>query len=482
MSSSQTLEYADEVSSKMPSLRTYLARTRSLGFAAKSSTAGNSSLSESTVLVMGNPSADLDSFVSAVVTTYFHNISSTTQVPGRKTYIPLLNLPAVRSRDLWRLRPEFGVALRLALGETSTDVNQGKSGEQGKTPVLEELITLADIKEDTTSPLHQVFSTSDREQRDRKQPLFLVDHNAPSIPGISDALVSTRFELTACIDHHVDENVIPTTAEPRTITTGIGSCTSLVVQHLRDRGLWPSLDDSSSAQDRQSLRELATLALAPIVIDTSNLKATGDKCSDTDREAVRFLESFISGHKSSDPSPATTSSTTDFNRSDFHHVINTVKANSLDLLTMPEIFDRDYKAWTEQTATQGTEISIGISSLVKSLSWLIEHAGGVDPFLDAIEGFAMDENRRLGVFCMLTRTGDGRKEVVVLGFDEAVKGAADELERVGEELKLGQWDGNTELMHACEKRFGQCRIWYMGDTSKSRKQVAPLLRESVKKI
>ncbi|OQU94874.1 DHHA2 domain-containing protein [Cladophialophora immunda] len=531
----------------MRSMTSYFSRMRSLALnssvSSKSSHSANGTSSKP-VLVMGNPSADLDSFVSAVVTSFCYNLAGNDAAYARRPiYIPLLNLPSVRASDLWRLRPEFGVALRLALGESPDTV--GKEGrEQGKTDALKELVTIADIKADEGSELHKLFTDSKNSESQpsdatEKQSLFLVDHNSPSIPGLSDEAISARFTVSGCIDHHVDENYVAQDADPRIVTTGIGSCTSLVVTHLRERGMWPScpseqLDErgpNTPHIDPEVLQQISRLALAPILIDTWKLRAKGDKCSDTDREVVRFLESVIAttstGHRDAASPPRSSqparqsapAGMAEWDRDAFFSCIATAKANSLDLLTMQEVFDRDYKAWTERTSGSssgggggggsGKEINIGISSLVKPLSWLVAHAGtgAVDAFLAEIEAFATDPARGLGVFCMLTRTGDGRKEVAVLVLDEAVEGAIDAFEARGrDELRLSDWsasaaaaaagdggpggssDGEGEVKGLTEgltRKFGdkgRWKIWWMGDTSKSRKQVGPLLRDAVRNL
>jgi exopolyphosphatase len=291
------------------------------------------------------------------------------------------------------------------------------------------------------------------------------------------------------------------------------------VRHLRDEGLWASSSSSFSSHSRESdqgdgrrqgsdevdgdgLKQIARLALAPVLIDTSNLKATGDKCSDLDREVVRFLESFIVGDDQAaavaQGDGTRTSSETKgqaqghgWDRDAFHRAISTTKTNSLNLLNMQEIFDRDYKSWTEEPQTSSSEeeamVNIGISSLVKPLSWLVEHAGGVDKFLDEIERFARDEDRNLGVFAMLTRAGDG-KEVVVLAMDESVRKVIGNFEaRSEEELKLRTWQEDGTVAKALDERLkkgvkGGWKIWWMGDTSKSRKQVGPMIREAVRNI
>ncbi|KAJ9618065.1 Exopolyphosphatase [Knufia peltigerae] len=529
----------------MPLLTTYLSRIRRVALSSPSSPASNLPMAQSSspsshsrgggdtgrqgsvTLVMGNPSADLDSIISAIVLSYFYNNNNNTtkDTRRRRMYVPILNLPFVRSKELWRLRPEFGVALRLAMGEKPENVRRGGDGKrqsgdgQGKTAkMLEEILTIADVLDDQGSVLHKVFAAAVT-SADEKQEVILVDHNAPSIPipGLSDEVIRSRLEITGCIDHHVDEGYVSGDADPRMIRTGIGSCTSLVVQHLRDKGLWqpttsaPSQEDNDhhlrdDADDDDGPRQMARLALAPILIDTSNLKAKGDKCSDLDREVVKFLESIVKHSNDGDgdfkgQGTTTTSEKTEsgakWDRDAFHEILSKSKTNSLDLLTMQEIFDRDYKSWAEHTKTaaagvaaKNTEtVNIGISSLVKPLSWLVRHAGGVKEFLDEVDRFAHDETRTLGIFAMLTRAGDGRKELVLLAMDHKIKGVVDNTfeARAGGELELKAWDEDGDLIQALDQRVvtGEQRqqqlasweIWWMGDTSKSRKQVGPLVRE-----
>jgi hypothetical protein len=72
----------------------------------------NSSASQPLTVVLGNTSADLDSFISAVIFAYFHTKKPSSE---SRIYVPLLNLTDVSSSELWRLRPEYGTALRLAV-------------------------------------------------------------------------------------------------------------------------------------------------------------------------------------------------------------------------------------------------------------------------------------------------------------------------------------------------------------------------------
>lgn len=534
----------------MPTLSSYFSLLRSAVFrhspalgssaAVKTSTLNANAAQQgtrATTLIMGNPSADLDSFISAVVLSYFYNLNtrhhlggSTTTTPTTPTYIPILNLPTVRSSDLWRLRPEFGVALRLALGETPEKIRRDGPGEQGKCSVLEEVVTIADVLADSHSRLYGVFAPGSRSQEDGKegkdgqdmqdehdtqdtleeqdkQNVILVDHNAPSIPvpGVDEQTINSRLNVVGCIDHHVDEGYVSADADPRTITTGIGSCTSLVVTHLRQKGLWVG----ATTAEPEGIRQIARLALAPVLIDTSNLRGQGDKCSDTDREVVAFLEGVVKADgeectkrtETTERDQGVTNGTeTKWDRDAFHQVIGAAKASSLDLLSMQEVFDRDYKVWTEtasarvgqdgQDGQKGhdrqTDVNVGISSLVKPLSWLVEHAGGVAQFLDEVDKFA--DARELGVYAMLTPGHSGKgKEVLVLGLDEPLGEVVQKFEDMGgEELRLTEWEEDTGLIRGLDEwtatKKGGWKIWWMGDTSKSRKQVGPLLREAVRSI
>jgi len=494
---------ADETKLNMPPLSRYLSQLRGAVFphTQRAPSINNKDIT----LVMGNPSADLDSFISAVVLSYFYNHGRRTgkNLSKSTTYVPILNLPAVRSSDLWRQRPEFAVALKAALGESiAEDPPKEMPGDvQGegveKVGVLERVITIANVLDDDSSLLHGSFTASPAVPQSSpptytKEDLILVDHNSPSIPGLNIETIKSRFNIVGCIDHHVDEGFVPNDADPRIVKTGIGSCTSLVVSHLREQGLWP--EHSADPGTSDGLIQITKLALAPILIDTSNLKAKGDKCSDTDREAVRFLEAVIESNATEGSNSAgsldvnSSQQRVQWDRRTAYKGISAAKTNSLALLSMQEAFDRDYKAFAEPITTNiNISINVGISSLVKPLSWLVGHAGGVSAFVSEIETFTRNPARDLGVYGMLTRAGDGRKEAVLLATDARVHGVVDGFEKSGqEELQLATWEGEgdvtqqQELLKELAQKFGAVGIWYIGDTSKSRKQVAPLLRGVVR--
>jgi exopolyphosphatase len=421
-------------------------------------------------IVLGNPSADLDSFISAVVYAYFCS-ASLQREDLKRLFIPLLNLPTASARDLWRLRPEFGTALKLAQKPlVGQDVGE-MSGDENNKALLEQLVTVADVRSASKSTPISLFS----DRPNTKNDYVLVDHNALTIPTLRTEDLSHHVNVIGCIDHHVDESYVPSNASPRIIRTGVGSCTSLVVQYLRDSQLWRVPDD------RYATGELARLALAPILMDTANLTAKG-KVSDTDRDAVAFLESCILSTSTS------TSAQKEWNRKSFYDQIATTKANSLDLLTIPEIFDRDYKEWTECTKT-GEKLTIGISSIVKPITWLLEKAESVDEFLKQVHNFARRSDHSLDVFGIMTTStsanGDFQRELLVIAFGATASEALKKFDRKAKkELHLESWNESLELLNSMKSKLtdvnGSSSLWWQRDVTKSRKQVAPLLREMVK--
>jgi exopolyphosphatase len=469
-------------------------------------------------MVMGNPSADLDSIVSAILFSYFHNSGIRGESPmfgareiskredsSRRMYLSLINMPRTSLHDLRRLRPELGVALRAAFtaGRTDSQDDQDEvewaqdDPEDVETYMCSRLVTIYDLV--NTEAAFQNFKNRFEESQgggkagepEDKQDLVLVDHNAPSIPSLSSDHISRQFSVTGCIDHHVDENLSPE-VKPRIIRTGIGSCVSLVVNYLRESNLWPDItkhvfhadtnmygDSTSSSdlnqEDISALRQVSTLALAPILIDTSNLTAVSKKCSDVDREAVSFLESQIAHSASA----SAASTEPQWNRNKFYDEISDAKTNSLDLLTMPEIFDRDYKQWND-------EVTIGISSIIKPISWLLQVPckGKPADLVEHMTTFANNDFHHLGVFVFSTRgIQDKAKELCAVGFnDNGVKTIEAFERKAKDELGLEDWDGNEDLRKQMEERFADTRwrLWWMKDFTKTRKQVAPLMREAVK--
>lgn len=450
-------------------LATYLSQLRKVVFSPKA-THGEPQVT----VVLGNPSCDLDSFICAFVLSYFYNAKpDLTKHHRHPIYVPVLNLPYVEARDLWRMRPEFGVAIRGAFDGLTPQKALKESDEETESfrrrdrQLLEQLFTIHELanNEQTMPSLRRAFQRSDHIDTTKASPdkvdLILVDHNAPSIETINESDIRERFQVVGCIDHHVEENYVPKNANPRIVRLGIGSCMSLITEHLRALNLWTATNDKGQIS---GYRQISRLALTPILIDTWDLKAPGDKCSDLDREEVSFLAPQTGG---------------DFDREDLFQQAQTAKAESLNLLRMQEIFARDYKSYVEEPK-EGDHLNVGIVSVVQDLEWLANHAKGKDKLVKEVKKYAREGEKFLDVFSMLTRSGD-RKQLCIFSFNDKCNSALDIFESSAGELQLQDWDDDKELAKTLDDSIGKqsWKVWWVGDTSKSRKQVAPLLRDAV---
>lgn len=446
-------------------LATYLAQIRKVVF--------SGSKHQHVTLVLGNPSCDLDSFISAFTLSYFYNARpDPSKYHQHSIYVPVLNLPFVDKGDLWRLRPEFGVAFRGAfdgLTPTSTkDLSKQNADDhrQREQKLLERMITVHELAntKNTIPSLRQAFQPSERLDNTishDKIDVILVDHNAPAVENINLEDLKSRFNLVGCIDHHVEENIVPQSAHPRIVRLGIGSCMSLVTEHLRKLNLWTAHPD---ANGELGIQQIARLSLAPILIDTWNLKAPGDRVSDIDRDQVAFLDAQTGP---------------DFDRDDLFQQATTAKNESPNLLHMDEIFARDYKSYAEEFDNDEL-LNIGIGSTVKDFEWMSNHAGGSEKLVDEIVKYSRHGVKLLEIFGLLTRSGD-RKQVAMFAFGTQGRKAVELFEKQAKELQLEVWAQDKQLVSSFDQKIGKnsWKIWWMNDTSKSRKQVAPLIRAAL---
>ncbi|KAJ5836994.1 hypothetical protein N7447_003020 [Penicillium robsamsonii] len=439
-------------------------------------------LPEPPIYVIGNPSADLDSIVSAIIYSYCANNRLPVKTP--RPHIPLLNLPNFPAgTELYRLRPEFSAALW-----SSTNFPALKSEEQFENTLqsagnflCEHVMTVAD------------FAQSLQDQHVWKQILTdatLVDWNAfprhsktDKGSGSLTGLPGVTFRTVGCIDHHVDENSMPSIDElpqgqPMIIQPGPGSCVSLITRELQQRKLFDASPE---------MVQVAKLALSAVLIDTSNLTAEG-KVTDVDRMAVEFLRSQIEGESQGDWELET-----------FYKSILYAKQNSLDLLTMDEVLGRDYKEWIETSQSSGKTVKMGFCSAVKPMRWIIQKAGSPGKFLDAVRSFASSAEKDLDVLVVMTAfTGTNNKFCrelfisVMRDNESAVKGVKRFVEHCSDHLGLIEWsplDGEDipELTAQCLSVLNAesppwRKLWVQTNAAGSRKQVAPLLRAGVAKL
>ncbi|PIA92009.1 putative exopolyphosphatase [Cercospora beticola] len=383
-----------------------------------------------TSFVIGNESADLDSITSALVYGYIQSSQLESKRTGR-LWIPVTNIPA---SDL-ALRPELTALLKHA------DIKPS------------ELITLDDLGPE---PLPA-----------EKTEWTLVDHN--SFLGDLGKIYSSR--VVAVIDHHEDESKVPASASPRVINKS-ASCNSLVINHLRPS--WQSLDSMvsstiGSAQADSRLiddfpyastwdAQVAKLALGSILIDSINIKAK-EKITEHDTKAVRFLEAKINiSHKFGK----------DYDRDRFFNEINDAKSN-IDELSLRDILRKDYKQWREG------DLELGISSVVQNVQYLWKRDEELD---EVVEKWAQE--RKLNLFAIMTAYNNDEgfhRQLVLYALDEKGKEAAEKFADSAKDLQLEDAkDGDGKQP---KEGFVHCHLWDQHNLAASRKQVAPLLRQTM---
>lgn len=438
------------------------------------------STKDAPIYVVGNPSADLDSILSAILYSYFAHLRTPSSSP--RSHIPLLNLPTIPSGpELCRLRPEFAKALWLCTNNpAATEAEKWEDTPESAGKILSDhIITVND------------FANHLREHGKSDQKLHadatLVDWNALPIrirrgEGCLTGLVNVTFSVVGYIDHHVDEKFVP---PPKTMQNNqpaiihpAGSCASLVVSWLHRQGLW-SIDEADTAIRAQ----LASLALSPILIDTANLTAKS-KVTETDVEAVAFAP--LMDWASSQETPSS---------SELYSQIQETKQSSLDLLTVPEILDRDFKSWTETSQT-GETLRIGFCSVVKSIPWVLQKASNTQAFLDSLHSFSNE--RKLDIVVVMTAFSSKDQKfcrelfVCALRDGMAVNVLESFVPRASGELGLKNWATlDRDMVQTDEENIRSAlssdaenwrRLWIQSDVSKSRKQVAPLLRNAVARL
>ena len=291
------------------------------------------------------------------------------------------------------------------------------------------------------------------------------------------------------IDHHEEEHAVPadTKPEPRIIEK-CGSCTSLVVRQFRQ--IWDVISSSSitsgvansqgdsvvddSAATREWDGQVAKFMLASILIDTRDLTATG-KVAQVDRDAVQYLEAKIQLSLRGDKP---------WNRTEFFEEIDTAK-NDIEGLDLYDILRKDYKEWSENG------MKLGVSSVVKSLAFLTKKAHSERPALiaerasdEAIQQF-MDRNR-LSIFTIMTTatSPDGyfQRELLLQTRRESstVVARFEEIAIVELGLEKVTLESVFNRRDPMDSRDAESRkTWLQKDVSKSRKQVAPLLRKAM---
>lgn len=332
---------------------------------------------------------------------------------------------------------------------------------RGDLPLRQELLPVlarANIKTSDLITLSDLPSIADKSKRipPGQTRWILVDHNA--LQGELGSIYGSQ--VVGCIDHHDEEHKVPkeTGDEPRVIQP-CGSCSSLVIEYCKDA--WTKLSAESKSDESKTWDcEVASLALGPVLIDTSNL--TNTKTTPVDIDAALYVEALIKAEKGEE-----------FDSMKYWSEIREMK-ESIDRLTVPEILRKDYKQWNEP------DNILGISSMVKTISFLLKKAESKEQLLQQLKKHS--EERGLSMCCVMASHHDGdhyTRELLLWAFNEQGVSAAKQFEQDSRiELGLEEWDGGElDLDGTHEWR----RCWWQRKTQHSRKRVAPLMRSAIDK-
>ncbi|KAI0390951.1 exopolyphosphatase-like protein [Xylariaceae sp. FL0594] len=406
--------------------------------------------------VVGNESADLDSLCSALLLAYFHTYAPPTEraaVSGGNQSADSLHVPVchLRRQDL-ALRPEFAAVLRAA------DVRS------------EDVLTLEDVLPRDLA--------GDRGLQPEETRWLLVDHNAMTGP------LSRAFgaRVVGCVDHHADEDAVPRDAEIRVIEES-GSCASLVLEHCA--GAWNALG-AGGGGDRDGVAEgalidaqLARLALAPILIDTTNLRDES-KTTAHDERAVALAEAKIRAY-----ADATGDDVEQYDRDAYFKRISALKEDIADM-SFRDVFRKDYKEW------EVDDLVLGTSSVPQGFDYLVDAKAGGDTaaFLSELGSWGAEKNMDLVVVMTTFNDEDGRfsRELLVWArTDKGARAAKLFAENNQESLQLDTWgagklDQDDGTDRASRATTGWCRCWRQGALEHSRKQIAPMLRDALSEV
>ncbi|RKP28456.1 DHH phosphoesterase [Metschnikowia bicuspidata] len=374
-------------------------------------------------LVTGNQSCDMDSISSAIAYAFFRN-----KYPGEELYRPVLNIP----REQLRLRKDVVLFLQ------AHDVGPA------------DLYFLEDVAVWQKQLPHAAFDVA------------LVDHC--NIQGAAFAALHEegRVHVTAIIDHHEDEGVF-LDASPRVIYPA-GLCTSLVFQH------WNSMGVRADCA-------IVNLLLALLLIDTDNMRQKVQPCDEEARAAYRRLLAQQDACVASKGQLVVRGEQDNF--CDVYRALKAAKKDMAGLLAH-DVLAKDFKLF-DLPRNDGCIVRFGFSSVPKPASWLfssftaadwtaalemIQTEHGLDAMVVTTSFHRADTDehaRELCYYPVQPQLADVPHYASLLALDERVF----RVDSIGD--ALGEINAQLPL-----------RVYNMGNTSASRKQVVPLLREIVR--
>ena len=308
---------------------------------------------------------------------------------------------------------------------------------------------------------------------------FLVDHNAPvgvigpksTIKGLSPSGPT----VIGIIDHREDEGKVKPGPEVNPhIIRKCGSCASLVTEYFKDT--W---DKIVSLENGVHVgRQLAHIALGPILIDTTDL-LSAPKTSPTDVWAVGFAESHIRNAEASSGATKAMSSSQgpQYDRTTFFKEISALKEDC-SRMSYRNILRKDYKCWKEG------DLLLGISTAPQPFDFLFskDRVGAEGSLLEEFDKWASEKGADV-IALMTTGMPNGFFQRELMLWSRTEKGLMTMHHFVRSHataLQLKKYrDGSFE---ASEKPNHWRVLWSQGAIKESRKQVAPRLRDAMRSV
>jgi len=279
-----------------------------------------------TTLVLGNETADLDSMVSAL---FFSYLASITSKDKNRQYVPLINL----NREDFKLKTDCIYPLVNYFN------SQYNKKEVNYETCSEELVFRDDL---TPSVLNSLNSLQ----------IVLVDHNRLCY-DFENLLSHKDYVIESIIDHHVDENKYkPTNLK---IINMVGSTVSLITQ------LYQQESEKNQALFQNKMdTAMAKLFLAPILIDSVNLNREYNRTTDIDENSAEFLKNIILKEEK------------DFDTNNYYKILKENKHKIADL-SIYDLMRKDFKKYLNRSNADGESSDnffYGISSISR---WCIEN-------------------------------------------------------------------------------------------------------------
>ncbi|KAI8343585.1 hypothetical protein BC941DRAFT_509005 [Chlamydoabsidia padenii] len=377
------------------------------------------------ILVMGNDSADLDSIISALLIAYLNQKKVTSNT---KLYVPLVKVP---SCDL-ALRPEVTHVFRRAGIDAS------------------KLIYIDQVNMAYWENSNNVV----------KPAILLVDHNRLTPPFSN---FEHNCQVVSVIDHHVDEGAY--LDAPLRWIEMVGSCTSQVVL------LYQAEIESLLEQDKKAL---ATLALAPILVDTIGLQWDLGKTTQKDVNAFNFLARIVFDQGAKDlankdglPREALV----------YYDTIEKVKSQ-VDHLCTRDLLRKDYKQWTVNGYTVGTS----------SMAWYLKAWVDRDGYDQVVkDAWAFTREQQLDMLLVLTSYDHSKQQQQQDGSYErelAFFVANDRLLQIKTEMENDKDVGMLSLLPTWghDDQGGRIGFYNQKNIKLSRKQIWPRLQDILMKL